>query len=160
MQDKGKFHVCLKSNIREPKFLHMMPRDGTFDSMCFQKNNLYPFAILQCCIQQSPAQEQILFQELIVSPSCSQFQQSLPRYPAQATGYIVLTYYNRFIMLFTHIIHKKQTQEMKKTLLILQYNTVKLQEYSMTAGINRPASSNWREELLTEGGRGGGRWQV
>ena len=42
----------------------------------------------------------------------------------QLTHYIVLSC-NRFIVLSTQIIHKKQTQEIKKIFLILQYSTLK-----------------------------------
>ena len=37
----------------------------------------------------------------------------------------MVLYCNRFIILFTQIIHKKQMQKIKKTFLILQYSTLK-----------------------------------
>ena len=68
-------------------------------------------------------------------------------------GYVVL-YCNRFIILFTQIIHKKKK---KKTFLILQYNV----KYNSTA--QQLTHRGWhqvnrQEELLMGGGRGGGRW--
>ena len=58
-------------------------------------------------------------------------------------------------MLFTQIMHKK----IKKTLLVLQYGI--LEKHSNTE--QQLAYMGWcqvngQEELLTGGGRGGGRW--
>ena len=47
-----------------------------------------------------------------ISPVCSQVQQSQPRYPTNTISYIVL-YSNSCIILFTQIIHKKQTHTKK-----------------------------------------------
>ena len=66
-------------------------------------------------------------------------------------GYVVL-YCNRFIILFTQIIHKK-----KKTFLILQYN-VKNNITTQQLTHRGWHQVNRQEELLMGGGRGGGRW--
>ena len=67
-------------------------------------------------------------------------------------------YCNRFIILFTQIIHKKQTQKIEKTFLILQYSTLKstVVQYNI-AGIQGLASSeqarkvtDWRRERKWE----------
>ena len=79
-------------------------------------------------------------------------------YPTNTIGYIVLCY-NRFIILFTQIIHKKQTQKNKENIfnLTVQY----IEKYSST--VQQLVYRGWhrvnrQEELLTGGGRGGGRW--
>ena len=68
-------------------------------------------------------------------------------YLSYTVGYIL--YCNRFIILFTQIIHKKQTQKMKETFLILQYSTLKsaVGEYSSwhtRAGIERTGKRSYR----------------
>ena len=71
----------------------------------------------------------------------------------------MVLYCNRFIILFTQIIHKKQTQKVKKTFLILHYSTLKstVVQYSTTAGTQHLASSeqarkvtDWRRERKWE----------
>ena len=62
-------------------------------------------------------------------------------------------------MLFTQIIHKKQTQKIKKMFLILQFNILK----STIVQYNNWHYRGWhqvnrQEKLLTGGGSGGGRW--
>ena len=37
----------------------------------------------------------------------------------------MVLYYNRFLILFAQLIHKKQTQTVKKPFLMLQYSTLK-----------------------------------
>ena len=67
---------------------------------------------------------------------------------------------NRFIILFTQIIHKKQINTKNKENifnLTVQY----LEKYSST--VQQLAYRGWhrvnrQEELMTGGGRGGGRW--
>ena len=54
----------------------------------------------------------------------SQFVHKSNKVSLGTVGYIV-PYCNRFIMLFTQIIHQKQTNTKNKTSLILQYSTLK-----------------------------------
>ena len=83
----------------------------------------------------------------LLSPICREVQQ------ANIISYIVL-FCNRFKILFTQIIHKKQTQKNKESIfcLIVQY----LEKYSST--VQQLVYRGWhqvnrQEELMTGGGR-------
>ena len=87
--------------------------------------------------------------ESVLSPICSQVQQSEPRYPTNTIGYIVL-FCNRLIILFTQIIHRQQINAQKCFDLIVQC----LEKYSrqyvswhIGTGIEwRGKKSYWMEE--------------
>ena len=68
----------------------------------------------------SPTYEWVLSQEHIHKPNLF----ISPTKLAYTISYIFL-YCNRFIILFTQITHKKQTQKIKETFLILQFSTLK-----------------------------------
>ena len=75
-----------------------------------------------------PFQEHVHKSNLFINPTKL-------TYPTNMFGYTVL-YCNRFTILFTQIIHKKQT---RKTFLICQYSTLKystrVQQLAHRAGI-------------------------
>ena len=66
-----------------------------------------------------PAYERVFHSEnAFVSSICSWVQQNYSKYPTNMIGYMVL-YCNRCRILFSQAIHKKQTQNLKKTVLVL-----------------------------------------
>ena len=106
----------------------------------------------------SPTYQQVLFWERICKSNLF-VKSNKVRYPTNTISYILL-YCNRFIILFTQIIHKKQTNAKNKE-NILNLTAQYLEKYSST--VQQLAYKGWhqvnrQEELLTGGGRGGWRW--
>ena len=128
---------------REPWLLHLKPSEvGLHGPLGEFWNSVSPLHM------QVPHRERIRKSNLFANPKLPEVSNSV--------GHVAL-YCDKFIILFTETIHKKQTWKIKKIFWILQYSALKsaVVQYNSWTG----AGIEWTDKDSCWVGRGGGRWQ-